>query len=114
MTVRVGASPLVESRLWLHDTRRIVGSGHYTYERVQFGIRPGDTLHLVREPENRYDTLAVDVYWKGYKLGHLPRTDNTAVASLMDRSYGIRARVIERHDPERVWEPLDIRVWLLS
>jgi len=99
------------SRLWLHDTR-IAGSSHYAYDRIQSGIRRGDTLDLVRESENRYDTLAVELYWKGYKLGYLPRTDNTAVASLMDRGYRIHARVIERYGPERFWEPLDIRLWL--
>lgn len=99
--------------LWLHDTR-IAGSHYYRFGEVASVIRPGHRLQLRAQPENRYDQNAVEVYWQGAKLGYLPRVDNTASASLLSRGHVLEARVLEKLDPERTWEPLTIRVWMRS
>jgi HIRAN domain len=56
-------------------------------------LRPGDTLDLVREGDNRHDANAVRVEWRGRKLGYVPRRENAAIAWGLDRGTPLRARV---------------------
>ena len=56
-------------------------------------LRAGDTLELVREPDNPHDANAVRVDWRGHKLGYVPRRENAAIAWGLDRGAPLRARV---------------------
>lgn len=56
-------------------------------------MQVGDTLALVREPDNPYDAKAVRVEWRGEKLGYVPRADNTDLARHMDRGTKVEARI---------------------
>jgi len=48
-------------------------------------IKAGDKLHFIREPENKYDELAIVVKDKNNnKLGFVPRNKNPILARLMD------------------------------
>ena len=62
-------------------------------------MRVGDELALVREPDNPRDSNAVRVEWRGHKLGYVPRRENAAVASGLDRGAPLRARLtrLEEH-----------------
>ena len=64
------------------------------------GLRVGDALALVREPDNAHDPRAVRVEWRGRLLGYVPRRENDAVAWGLDRGDDLRAR-ISRLDPTR-------------
>jgi hypothetical protein len=73
----------------------------------------GDPLILIREPENRYDSRAVRVEWRGRMLGYLPRKENRAVAAAMDageRVAGRIARLSEHRDP---WQRVLIEVFVV-
>jgi hypothetical protein len=68
-------------------------------------LRPGDPLMLRREPRNDYDRRAIEVRTRsGLKLGYVPRTDNHALANLMDAGFDVSARVQkilpDRRQPE--------------
>jgi HIRAN domain len=56
-------------------------------------MKEGESLVLVREPENPHDMNAVRVDWKGHPLGYIPRTENAAVARQMDRGTKLQARI---------------------
>ena len=56
-------------------------------------MQVGDTLTLVREPDNPYDAKAVRVDWNGHKLGYIPRTENQAVARQIDHGNPLQARI---------------------
>ena len=62
-------------------------------------MRVGDALELSREPENIHDGRAISVHWRGRMLGYVPRAQNAALASAMDRGAPLYARVsrLERH-----------------
>ncbi len=78
-----------------------------------FCALPFDALApLRRQADNPHDDRAVEVFWKQQKIGYLPRSDNAAVASLLDRRQGLRAEVLALPDPEENWEPLLIRLWI--
>jgi hypothetical protein len=72
----------------------------------------GDALRLRRQPDNPHDSRAVEVFWRERKLGYLPRLDNAAAASLLDRAHTLRAEIIGIDDPEQEWEPMRLRVWV--
>lgn len=58
-------------------------------------LAAGDALTLVREPDNPHDRYAVRVDWQGWKLGYVPRVQNTAVAQMLDRGELLHARIAE-------------------
>ena len=76
-------------------------------------MKAGDALVLAREPENAHDAHAVRVEWRGRKLGYLPRAENRAVASEMDRGGKVTARIarLNRHlDP---WKRIQVEVFVV-
>ena len=59
------------------------------------GMRTGDALILVREPDNPSDADAVRLEWNGRKIGYVPRHENGALARELDAGKPIEARIIE-------------------
>lgn len=58
----------------------------------------GDTLFLMREPENKYDSNAILVTTEdGYVLGYIPKADNPPLAQFMDA--GERLYAVLEVDP---------------
>jgi hypothetical protein len=58
--------------------------------------QPGETVRLVREPENPHDTRAVAVFSaRGVRVGYLKRDRAVWVGSKIDRGYDVRA-IVER------------------
>ena len=50
-------------------------------------LKIGTQLRLCREQENKFDPYAVAIYYKGYKLGYIPREMNESIAQFMDLGY---------------------------
>lgn len=75
------------------------GFRHHAAPGVWPALRRREPLTLRREADNPHDPDAVAVYWKGRKLGYLPRGENFLVARLLDRERALSAR-IERLVPE--------------
>lgn len=50
-------------------------------------LKIGTPLKLVREKNNSFDPNAVAIYFKEYKLGYIPATDNELVCNLLDLGY---------------------------
>jgi len=57
-------------------------------------LRVGDALELRREADNTHDARAVAVWWRGRKLGYVPRRENGALAWGLDRGERLGARII--------------------
>lgn len=101
----------VDTELHLQDCR-IAGSHYYGCHAVLGHLRTGDLLQLRRQPDNPHDPRAIEVLWCEHKLGYLPRLDNAAAASLIDRSHALRAQIIGVEDPKNEWEPVRLRAWI--
>lgn len=71
----------------------LAGFRHAAAEEVWEKLRQGDTLSLVREADNAFDSNAVRVDWQGHKLGYVPRRDNAALAWALDRGETLHARI---------------------
>jgi hypothetical protein len=71
----------------------VAGFRHHEAPLLWPTLRAGAPLDLVRETENTTDADAVAVYWRGRKLGYLPRGENLMAASLLDRRRDLTARI---------------------
>lgn len=63
--------------------------------RVWDEMRVGDALGVIREPENAFDASAIRLEWQGHKIGYVPRSENSALARVLDSGTAIEARIIE-------------------
>jgi len=88
----------------------MAGFQHYAGPNLWADIRIGDELLLLREPGNPHDRRAVAVFWDGFKIGYLPRIENTAVAQLMDRGIPLEARITRVRKSEDPWERVRLSV----
>ena len=75
-------------------------------------MKVGDTLTLVREPENPHDGNAVRVEWNGRQLGYIPRAENAAVARQMDRGNRLAARITKLTTHRNHRRKLEVEVFL--
>jgi len=90
----------------------IAGTAYHRAGEAAAALRPGDRVTLRREPGNDYDPRAIAVCTpSGSKLGYLPRVDNHALASLMDRGFEVTARVHEVV-PDRRQPDIRLKVFL--
>ena len=106
-----------QRRSILLQTSPVAEFQYHSGNAVWGGMRVGQALTLVREPLNPYDAKAVRVDWRGHKLGYVPRTENHAVAQLLDRGEKLSARIVELNDEnsdswEWEWERVRFEVLL--
>lgn len=66
-------------------------------------IANGAELTLVREPENRHDSHAIRVEWRGYLLGYVPRRENRLVSAAMDAGDRLVAKVVAIQPHRNPW-----------
>lgn len=74
-----------------------VAGTSYINDRTVFDeVKCGDKLTLIREPDNKFDELAIIVQTQeGKKLGYVPEKNNPILARLMDAGKLLTASVDE-------------------
>jgi len=97
-------------RLSVLETR-IAGFAYYRGQECLPNIQAGDRLLLSREPGNPHDHKAVEVFWRGRKIGYVPHSHNVALAKLMDGHERVDAQVVRLLDRPR--EPLEFSVYVV-
>lgn len=86
---------------------------YYDAARVLPELRVGDSLELRREPDNRHDGRAVEVWWRNRKLGYLPRVENAAVAQMADAGQRLECAVVDVVPSKFPWGAVTVQVDLL-
>src|SRR3954469_6535531 len=71
----------------------LAGFRYHAAAEVWEELRVGERLELQREPDNTHDANALSVWWRGHKLGYLPRRDNAAASWTLDRGQQLSARI---------------------
>lgn len=61
----------------------IAGFAHYDGLSVISDLKLGTKVDLMQEPKNPYDPQAVAIYFKGVKLGYIPRDKNGVIFSIL-------------------------------
>ena len=62
----------------------VAGFRHYDGMQHLTGIKEGDLIELVREPNNEYDSCAIALHWQGKKIGFIPADVNEMLSYLID------------------------------
>lgn len=75
------------------QSSRLAGFRHHAAPSVWLALRRGAPLTLALETDNPADPDAVAVFWRGRKLGYLPRSENLVAARLLGRQRRLSARV---------------------
>lgn len=88
----------------------VAGFQHHQAEAVWSQLRPGMPLTLLREPHNRYDRRAVAVLWQDEQLGYLPRVENHAISSMLDRSQPLQAHISRLTEDANPWHRIEVEV----
>ena len=71
----------------------VAGTAYHHAHAAAGRLRPGQRLLLRRQPGNRHDALAIEVFGpEGHKLGYVPRRHNEMPARLMDAGKRLSAR----------------------
>jgi len=91
----------------------IAGFQYYKGDAIWPSLGVGKRLSLVRESLNEYDGDAVAVYFRNYKLGFVPQSENSTIAQMLDRGERLEAtisRVVNGNDP---WERVRMSIFLV-
>lgn len=62
----------------------IVGMKHRGAEALVASLPPDEPITLVREPGNKYDPNAVQVWARGKHVGYVPKAQNAVLARFID------------------------------
>ena len=82
----------VNANLLLQDSP-LAGFQFHAGKKLWPQMRIGDSLSLIREPQNVHDSRAIRVEWQGQHIGYVPRRENTDIARLMDHGVPVVARI---------------------
>ena len=105
------AEPATNAKILLQNSP-LAGFRYYEGKRLWQEMKVGDTLKLIREPDNSHDSNAVRVEWRGEKLGYVPRADNEALARFMDRGLKAEARITRLKKSRNPWQRMEFEVYL--
>ena len=77
-------------------------------------LAEGDVLTLQRDPENKYDPLAIAVYTaKKERIGWVPQRKNAVFSRLMDAGKFVYAKVASKeHVEEDSWLDMRIKIYM--
>ena len=92
----------------------VSGFQRYDGADVLGKLKVGQKLKMVGEPDNPYDPNAIELYYKGAKLGYVPRDDNGMPGMLLYFGHGnvLEAR-IQQVDPKRSpWHQVRVGLYL--
>lgn len=90
----------------------LAGSQYYALGDFWGEIKVGDALTLIREGDNKHDSNAIRVEWRGHKLGYVPRAQNRAIATALDQGEHLTARVSSLSDNKNPWQRLAFEVFV--
>ncbi len=69
------------------------GLMHYEYKKIKDRIKEGDEIILKLEPNNVYDTFAIQLFWQHYKLGYVAAYENIVLSNMLANGGELKACV---------------------
>lgn len=103
------ADPIARRTITLQHSA-VAGFQFHLGEQVWPALTIGAPLTLIREPENRFDSLAIRVEWNGQKIGYVPRAVNEIAAGLLDRGERLSASIMALAMDDNPWERIGIEI----
>ena len=104
----------LEKKAFLLNVFSVAGYAYYDGEEVEGSLKPGELLVLRAEPENPYDSFAVEILRKdGAKLGYVPRSDNKAIHRLLRQRAKVVGKIEKVRTKEPSWRRVKVSVWVV-
>jgi hypothetical protein len=75
-------------------------------------LRAGDAVELRGEPTNPHDRRAIEIYWRGHKLGYVPRAENKVPGRLLAQGAPLRGHIVRVRPEGETWEMVQVRLVL--
>ena len=79
-------------------------AGYQYYKGNKLKLEDEDILQMRREKKNKYDSRAISLFFKGMKIGFVPRRENGVISSLLDQDIKINAHVVHVDNSRPTWE----------
>lgn len=89
----------------------VQGLNHYHFHKIRDIIKEGDEVQLKREPENLYDSFAIQVNKNDFRLGYLSAFENIVMANLMDSGAKLTAFISQKDLKQKVYHWLAVEVY---
>lgn len=87
----------------------VAGFSYYNGPQLINKMEIGDTIKLVREPNNKYDNKAIALHYNNHKIGFVPRIDNEVLSNIMDTNTLIlEAEISYVNAKKSTWEQVEI------
>jgi hypothetical protein len=77
----------------------IAGFKYYEGAFVFSDLEVGQQLEMVADPTNQYDDHAVELHFKGKKIGFIPRNQNYSISKLLLAGHHVFEAVIQQVSP---------------
>jgi len=74
-------------------------------------LKPGQMYRMVREPANKFDKFAIEIFFEDYKLGYVPAAQNEIVARLMDAGKMFFCKLIQK-EWRGSWLKLETEIYM--
>ena len=71
-------------------------------------------LRLQRDPNNKYDENAIGIYFGNWRVGWVPRKQNTVVAHLMDAGKNCCMRVKNLDSDQDDWKRIEGQIIMIE
>jgi hypothetical protein len=89
----------------------IKGIPHYDYKTVFGLVKKGEPLTLKRELSNLYDSFAIEVYYKDFKLGYVAAYENIVMSNIMDQGVELKALISKVHHQGKSYNDIAMEVY---
>jgi HIRAN domain len=89
----------------------VAGTSFTSALKFEKDLKKNMDLQLMREPKNKFDEFAIGLFFKGKKIGYIPRDHNEVIARLLDAGKPFTAKLKEK-EFEGNWLRLEVSVYL--
>ena len=78
----------------------VAGFSYYQGALVFSDMKIGSRIDLIGDEDNKHDDYAVELQFKGKKIGYIPKSDNQEISKIIKSGYDIFEAVIQQLSPE--------------
>lgn len=111
--LKFGFNKLQSNKIKLLSTN-IAGFQYYKGIANINNFKINDEVKLIREPENKYDSNAIAIYWNKLIIGFIPRSKNLILKNLIDGGQNLYSCINQINKEESVWEKIEIKIYLIE
>ena len=78
----------------------VAGFSYYQGAFLFSEMKIGSLIEIVDDTENKFDDYAVELRFKGEKIGYIPKDRNQEISKIIRSGYNIFEAVIQQLSPE--------------